>query len=480
MNIRRTTIAVFAIGVFAGALGTTIAATMLGSSVFPDVDRGSYYDEAIGEMYSLGIITGFTSDGTFRPNENLTRGQAAVLMQRLRNDVLGITPEASSSSARSRRSSSQSSSSSSSSSEASSSSSISPAGMLRFTTSNYSVDEDAGTVRLTVVRTGGKKGLVVVEYETSDGTATKDVDYEPISGTLQFADGESSKTIIVKIENDTEKEDDETINLIIKNATGGAGYSTPTEVTITIRDDESASSSSAAAAGNDAPEEGSFIFSAMEYSVAEDAGEATITIERIGGTKGCTSVKYLMADGTASTGTDYSKSSGVLSFGDGETSKTFTVGIEDDQRIEGNKTIKLSLTLPTGGSELGTVDTAVLKIYDDEAGTYGVGAFKFEKSSYEGTEEDGFATITVNRVGGASGEASVNYETIPGSATAGSDYESADGALVFRDGESRKWITITIFKDALSDGGETVNIKLSNPTGDATVTTPSNVTLRLY
>ena len=116
----------------------------------------------------------------------------------------------------------------------------------------------------------------------------------------------------------------------------------------------------------------------------------------------------------------------------------------------------------------------------EEVGTYNEGAFRFENSSYEGTESDGFATITVNRTGGAKGEASVHYETIPGSAGAGTDYETADSTLIFRDGESRKWFNITIYKDVLSDGGETVNVKLSNATGDTTISTPSNVTLKLY
>ena len=63
---------------------------------------------------------------------------------------------------------------------------------------------------------------VAVEFSTADGTALAGSDYEAASGTLTFAPGETSKTIIVPTVNDLVTEDDETFVVNLSNPTGGA------------------------------------------------------------------------------------------------------------------------------------------------------------------------------------------------------------------------------------------------------------------
>src|SRR5262249_36916776 len=71
----------------------------------------------------------------------------------------------------------------------------------------------------------------------------------------------------------------------------------------------------------------------------------------------------------ATAGSDYTATSGTLSFGIGETSKTFTVPITDDTLVEGNETVNLTLTSPTNGATLGTQNTATLTIVDNDVAT---------------------------------------------------------------------------------------------------------------
>ena len=52
-------------------------------------------------------------------------------------------------------------------------------------------------------------------YETRDGSALKDVDFEHVSGTLTFWPGESSKTLEVETYEDRCKEADETFTLTV-------------------------------------------------------------------------------------------------------------------------------------------------------------------------------------------------------------------------------------------------------------------------
>ena len=61
---------------------------------------------------------------------------------------------------------------------------------------------------------------VTVDYETSDGTATAGSDYDAASGTLDFAVGDTTKTVRVAIRTDTVDDDGETVNFTLSNAAG--------------------------------------------------------------------------------------------------------------------------------------------------------------------------------------------------------------------------------------------------------------------
>ena len=113
---------------------------------------------------------------------------------------------------------------------------ITPEGFLQFSSSTYSVNENAGTVTLYVTRTNGNSGAASVAYAMSDGTATAGSDYTSASGTLSWSDGEStSKTIAVSISDDSSVEGDETFTVTLSNATG-AGRGAPSSATVTIVD----------------------------------------------------------------------------------------------------------------------------------------------------------------------------------------------------------------------------------------------------
>lgn len=112
-------------------------------------------------------------------------------------------------------------------------------GVIGFDPSSYSVDETAGTVTITVVRTGGSDGTVTVDFATADGTATAPADYTSTSGTLTFADGVTQQTFTVSIVADAFTEPDESFTITLSNATGGAVIGTGT-ATVTIAGDISA------------------------------------------------------------------------------------------------------------------------------------------------------------------------------------------------------------------------------------------------
>jgi Calx-beta domain-containing protein/putative Ig domain-containing protein/beta-propeller repeat-containing protein/List-Bact-rpt repeat protein len=115
-------------------------------------------------------------------------------------------------------------------------------GTLGFDAIGYSIREDAGTAVITVIRRNGRDGEVSVDYTTNNSNftpATAGLDYIPASGTLVFANGESSKSFTISILDDKEHEGDERLVVTLSNVRGGAllGGNRP-EVWLLINDQD--------------------------------------------------------------------------------------------------------------------------------------------------------------------------------------------------------------------------------------------------
>ncbi len=120
-------------------------------------------------------------------------------------------------------------------------------------------------------------------------------------------------------------------------------------------------------------------FDSPHYRVPEAGGAATVTVTRSGGSIGTVTVDYVTRDGTASAGADYAAASGTITFTDGEnTPKTFSVGVTDDTVAEGDETIQLALSNPTGGALPGSPSSAVLTIADDDGERGPVDHWRFD------------------------------------------------------------------------------------------------------
>lgn len=113
-----------------------------------------------------------------------------------------------------------------------------PANVVQFSSSNYSVQEDCTTLTITVNRIGDTSGAASVDYRTSDVTATERKDYITALGTLQFAPGETSKSFLVLINEDSFVEGNETFNVNLSNPVG-ATLGAPVIATVTVIDDGS-------------------------------------------------------------------------------------------------------------------------------------------------------------------------------------------------------------------------------------------------
>ena len=110
-----------------------------------------------------------------------------------------------------------------------------------FSSATGSVAENvgAGTVTLTVSKTGATLVASTVDYATTDGTAKAGDDYTAASGTLSFAAGDTSKTFTVPIADDVIDEAGETFAVDLA-AGAHAKLGTVKTQTVTITDDDAA------------------------------------------------------------------------------------------------------------------------------------------------------------------------------------------------------------------------------------------------
>jgi aryl-phospho-beta-D-glucosidase BglC (GH1 family) len=108
---------------------------------------------------------------------------------------------------------------------------------------------------------------------------------------------------------------------------------------------------------------GSLQLSSATYSVAENAGSLVISVTRSGGSSGAVSVSYATANGTAASGTNYTASSGSLSWASADTSsKSITVPIVNASSMTSNATFTVALSAPSGGATLGSTSSTTVTI----------------------------------------------------------------------------------------------------------------------
>lgn len=129
------------------------------------------------------------------------------------------------------------------------------ASSIQFSSSTLLVTEGAGSAVLKVIRSGNTSLPATVNYQSTDtasancaalnsGLASSRCDYETVSGQLQFAADETSKTISVSLVDDAYAEGNENFIVSLSSVTGTNAYlGSPASATITITDNESVNGS---------------------------------------------------------------------------------------------------------------------------------------------------------------------------------------------------------------------------------------------
>jgi Calx-beta domain len=328
-------------------------------------------------------------------------------------------------------------------------------GSVALSSASYSVAVSAGSVTVSVTRTGGSVGAASVEFITVPGTAAHGVNYASVQGYLNWASGDASaKSITVTIFGQPFS-GTKTFSIQLYNSTGTA-IGSPSSAVVSI-------------AGTTTPSTAAF--SAPSYTVAAGPGSVSLSVQRSGDTSGAASVEYITVPGTASHGVDYASVQGYVTWAAGDgAAKTITVPIFG-QIFSGSRTFSVQL-YNASGTSLATPSSASVTI----TGNSSPGSVALAQASYSVASNAGSVSISVQRTGNASGAASVEYLTIPGTAVHGVDYASMQGYLNWASGDtSPKSFAVGIFNHNQT---ATFGVQIYNPSG-AVVGTPAQATVTI-
>lgn len=211
-------------------------------------------------------------------------------------------------------------------------------GIAQFSVSSITVIEDLPLLTVTVVRTGGSAGNLSVDYATANGTAIAGQDYTATSGTLNFANGETSKTFQIPILDDSTTELEETFTVGLHTANLDM-LGTPNVLTVTLQDHLTVPFM--------------FPFDASVQEGNSGTKDMLFVLNLSVPTGKTVSVNYATANGTAiggvacgSPSVDYESQSGTITFAPGQTSFTLPIRICGDTNAEANEQFLVQLSNP--------------------------------------------------------------------------------------------------------------------------------------
>jgi uncharacterized delta-60 repeat protein len=350
---------------------------------------------------------------------------------------------------------------------------------IELTFNSYTVNEQTagGNAVIQISRTGSSVGDVSVFYSVVDGTnngATTGVDYQSVSGSVTMTNGQTATTFLVPVIDDLVVEGDETALILLTNAgpTNLTRLGARSEAFLTIRDNDFSA--------------GEFHFSQPVYTIVEDIGQASITVIRSNGFSGLVTVQYSSADVTArgwnglgpSNAFDYALAAGTLTFADSESTKTFTVGIIDNQvnDLISTRTVRLLLRNPEGGAILG-LSQANLDIQDNELAPFG--SFSFGQTNITVAETSPGIAIPILRSGTAATNATVEIVSAGGTAILGLNYTFTNNTLQFLSGQNSNEFGLFIFRDPQITADRTLILNLTNASAGTAVGTPSQMVITI-
>ncbi len=337
-------------------------------------------------------------------------------------------------------------------------------GSFELSATNYVVSEGGGigstNLTVTVLRTNGAAGIVSVGYATANGTAVAGAKYFSTNGVLSFADGEMVKTFQVQVLNTATVEPTSYFFVQLTNASLGTSIFNPSNATVTILNTNVG-----------------IVFSLATNTFNETLPFATLNVLRYNNTVGTTTINYSTTNGSAVAGVNFVASSGTLTFNDGASQSVILVPLLYSTNATGDLQFTVGLSNPTPGVQLGNPSITTVILQDNDAG------LSFTTNSVSVLKNAGNLVVTVVCSNTNVEPVAVTYNTADGAATnhatAGADYVTTSGTLIFSNGVSTQTFTVPIINNGAVSGNHVFTVSLSNPTGTGRLVPPTVQTVTI-
>ena len=373
-----------------------------------------------------------------------------------------------------------------------------PGDGVAFDSASFSVNEgltpaDNVTLDFVVDYTGVIPAgeTVSVDFQTvllpPAADAADNADFVAASGTITFTDAISSRTISIEVNEDTDIEADESLQLLLDNITTANGFGTgfadgaaSNTANGTILNDDNAApgdgvafdSASFSVNEGDTPADNVTLDFVVDYTGVIPAGE-TVSVDF--------QTVLLPAAADAADNADFVAASGTITFTDAISSRTISIEVNEDTDIEADESLQLLLDNITTANGFGTgfadgtaSNTANGTILNDDNAAPGDGV-AFDSASFSVDEGNTPAdNVTLDFVVDYTGvipageTVSVDFQTVllPPAADAAdnADFVAASGTITFTDAISSRTISIEVNEDTDIEADESLQLLLDNIT----------------
>ncbi|XP_039203977.1 adhesion G-protein coupled receptor V1 isoform X7 [Crotalus tigris] len=315
------------------------------------------------------------------------------------------------------------------------------------------------TVQLMIHRTEGSLGQVMVEWSISGGTATPNLDFIGDGEVLIFAEGETKKPVTLTILDDSDPEDDESIQITLTHTEGGSRIllSSATVTVVILANDNVAGILSFQTSSRSVIAHEGELLQFHVLRTAPGAGNVTVDWEIVG----------------HNLEQNFENISGMLYFLEGALNVTLYVYLLDDQIPEEKKeyhiilhNIKTQGVTSTGSAILDHQGYEAVLTVEASDEPYGILNFASSSRTVLVQEENKMIQLFINREFGSLGVVNVTYTTISeflgALAEPGVDYIPISGSVLLKEGVTTATINITILEDDIPEMQEYFFINLTS------------------
>ncbi|KAJ6669788.1 hypothetical protein lerEdw1_000337 [Lerista edwardsae] len=308
-------------------------------------------------------------------------------------------------------------------------------------------------------------------------------DLHPISGYIEYRQGETNKSFIVSARDDNEEEGEELFILKLVSVQGGARISQEnTTAALRIQKSDNAN--------------GLFGFTGTCIPEVSDEGSSvSCIVERTRGALDYVFVHYSISQinpaGINHSVADFANTSGMITFLPLQRSEVLNVLVLDDDVPELNEYFQVTLvSAVSGDGKIGSTPTSGASIDPEKKSTYitvkasdhpyGLLQFSVGQPPADSDEvilpattvphifikeEIGHVWLLVVRAQGLLGMVLVQYKTVSLTAFSPQDYQGIAGTLEFLPGERYKYIKVNITDNSIPELEKVFKVELLNPDG---------------